>query len=193
MFTFGVVVFIDVRGFMTSHGIPDGSRSARYILKDYVKVNNLIVSFASQDLYASSAYKSMHLLFIRDFFSHWHTFKVLSHPQDSDRNTVFMFLQGKLLYCIAPPGEDEKQFEQMGYKVQKLIDAEGKETNKKDKVHRQVTHSIQHCWLRRHQQNLYYFSPRWKNSSDQKSSFLFSYWNYFNLTMKKRLLSHLLQ
>ncbi|CAH3037720.1 unnamed protein product, partial [Porites lobata] len=70
-----------VRGFMTSHGIPDGSRSARYILKDYVK--------------------------------------------------------GKLLYCIAPPGEDEKQFEQMGYKVQKLIDAEGKETNKKDKVHRQ--------------------------------------------------------
>lgn len=71
-----------VRGFMTSHGIPDGSRSARYILKDYVK--------------------------------------------------------GKLLYCIAPPGEDEKQFEQMGYKVQKLIDAEGKETNKKDKVHRQM-------------------------------------------------------
>ena len=68
MFTFGVVVFIDVRGFMTSHGIPDGSRSARYILKDYVKVNNLIVSFASQDLYASSAYKSMHLLFIGDFF-----------------------------------------------------------------------------------------------------------------------------
>ena len=53
---------------MTSHGIPDGSRSARYILKDYVKVNNLTVSFASQDLYASSAYKSMHLLFIGDFF-----------------------------------------------------------------------------------------------------------------------------
>lgn len=65
-----------------------------------------------------------------------------------------MFLQGKLLYCIAPPGEDEKQFEQMGYKVQKLIDAEGKETNKKDKVHRQVTHCIHHCWLRRDQQNL---------------------------------------
>ena len=71
-----------------------------------------------------------------------------------------MFLQGKLLYCIAPPGEDEKQFEQMGYKVQKLIDAEGKETKNKDKVHKQVTHSIQHCWLRRHQQNLNYFSPR---------------------------------
>lgn len=30
--------FSDTRGFMTSHGIPDESRSARYILKDYVKV-----------------------------------------------------------------------------------------------------------------------------------------------------------
>ena len=142
---------------MTSHGIPDGSRSARYILKDYVKVNNLTVSFASQDLYTSSAYKSMHLLFIGDFFPidiHLRFSVTLKIPIE---NNVFIFLQGKLLYCIAPPGEDEKQFEQMGYKVQKLIDAEGKETKKKDKVHGQVT---QHCWFRRHQQNLYYFSPR---------------------------------
>ena len=28
----------DVRGYMTSHGMPDCPRSARYILKDYVKV-----------------------------------------------------------------------------------------------------------------------------------------------------------
>ena len=28
----------DIRGFMTSHGVPDCARSARYILKDYVKV-----------------------------------------------------------------------------------------------------------------------------------------------------------
>lgn len=45
-----------------------------------------------------------------------------------------------MLYCVAPPGEDEKQFEQIGCKVQtELIDAEGKETKRKDKVHgRQV-------------------------------------------------------
>ncbi len=33
------IIFVssaDVRGFMTSHGQPDGPRSARYILKDYV-------------------------------------------------------------------------------------------------------------------------------------------------------------
>lgn len=29
----------DMRGFMTSHGQPDQSRSARYILKDYVSVS----------------------------------------------------------------------------------------------------------------------------------------------------------
>jgi len=29
-----------MRGFMTSHGVPDVSRSARYVLKDYVKVRN---------------------------------------------------------------------------------------------------------------------------------------------------------
>ena len=34
----GEIFFSDTRGFMTSHGIPDESRSARYILKDYVKV-----------------------------------------------------------------------------------------------------------------------------------------------------------
>ena len=29
----------DMRGFMTTHGQPDQSRSARYILKDYVIVS----------------------------------------------------------------------------------------------------------------------------------------------------------
>lgn len=28
----------DMRGFMTAHGQPDQSRSARYVLKDYVSV-----------------------------------------------------------------------------------------------------------------------------------------------------------
>lgn len=71
-----------MRGFMTSHGIPDGSRSARYILKDYVK--------------------------------------------------------GKLLYCIAPPGEDEPLFQQMGHKLQKLIEFENKKSKGKDKAPKQV-------------------------------------------------------
>lgn len=30
----------DMRGFMTSHGQPDQSRSARYVLKDYVSVSS---------------------------------------------------------------------------------------------------------------------------------------------------------
>ena len=77
---------------MTSHGIPDGSRSARYILKDYVKVNNLTVSFASQDLYASSAYKSMHLLFIGDFFFPLTYIRFSVTLKILIENNVFMFL-----------------------------------------------------------------------------------------------------
>ena len=34
--------FSDIRGFMTSHGLPDQARSARYILKDYVTVSTLL-------------------------------------------------------------------------------------------------------------------------------------------------------
>ena len=30
---------LDMRGYMTAHGTPDCSRSARYILKDYVNVS----------------------------------------------------------------------------------------------------------------------------------------------------------
>ena len=102
MFTFGVVVFIDVRGFMTSHGIPDGSRSARYILKDYVKVNNLTVSFASQDLYASSAYKSMHLLFIRDFFALTYIYGSQSPSRFRSKYCFYVFA-GKIvvLHCTS--------------------------------------------------------------------------------------------
>lgn len=33
------LVYADMRGFMTAHGQPDQSRSARYILKDYVSVS----------------------------------------------------------------------------------------------------------------------------------------------------------
>lgn len=39
--TYRFLSFADMRGFMTSHGQPDQSRSARYILKDYVSVSHM--------------------------------------------------------------------------------------------------------------------------------------------------------
>ncbi|XP_020605487.1 large subunit GTPase 1 homolog [Orbicella faveolata] len=71
-----------IRGFMTSHGIPDCSRSARYILKDYVR--------------------------------------------------------GKLLYCIAPPGQDETEFQQIG-KLQNLADVERKDREARERAHKQMS------------------------------------------------------
>ena len=35
------LLFIAMRGFMTSSGVPDCPRSARILLKDYVNVSNL--------------------------------------------------------------------------------------------------------------------------------------------------------
>lgn len=75
-----------MRGFMTSHGVPDVSRSARYVLKDYVK--------------------------------------------------------GKLLFCTAPPGEDETLFQQMGHKHQKLIEFESNKTQTKHVASKQGLHGI---------------------------------------------------
>lgn len=72
-----------IRGFMTSHGTPDCSRSARYILKDYVK--------------------------------------------------------GKLLYCIAPPGLDEAEFQQIGYKLQNLADVETKDREARERARKQMS------------------------------------------------------
>ncbi|XP_078375382.1 large subunit GTPase 1 homolog isoform X5 [Oculina patagonica] len=72
-----------IRGFMTSHGTPDCSRSARYILKDYVR--------------------------------------------------------GKLLYCVAPPGEDVTEFQQIGYKLQNLADVDSKEREAKERAHKQIS------------------------------------------------------
>ncbi|XP_022794124.1 large subunit GTPase 1 homolog isoform X2 [Stylophora pistillata] len=69
------------RGFMTSHGIPDESRSARYVLKDYVK--------------------------------------------------------GKLLYCIAPPGQHESEFQKIGYKLQSVADIEWKDKQAKQRALKQ--------------------------------------------------------
>lgn len=50
----------DMRGFMTSHGQPDQSRSARYILKDYVSVSankinyfNLVVATSLVNSFAA--------------------------------------------------------------------------------------------------------------------------------------------
>lgn len=75
-----------MRGFMTSHGVPDVSRSARYVLKDYVK--------------------------------------------------------GKLLFCTAPPGEDETLFQQMGHKHQKLIEFESSKPQAKHVASKQGLHGI---------------------------------------------------
>lgn len=75
-----------MRGFMTSHGVPDVSRSARYVLKDYVK--------------------------------------------------------GKLLFCTAPPGEDETLFQQMGHKHQKLIEFESNKPQAKHVASKQGLHGI---------------------------------------------------
>ncbi|XP_074627251.1 large subunit GTPase 1 homolog [Acropora palmata] len=75
-----------MRGFMTSHGVPDVSRSARYVLKDYVK--------------------------------------------------------GKLLFCTAPPGEDETLFQQMGHKHQKLIEFESSKPQAKHVASIQGLHGI---------------------------------------------------
>ncbi len=69
---------------MTSHGVPDEPRSARYILKDYV---NASIQFCS----------TSHILSPSSLF----LFSSSSLP---------FLLQGKLLYCHPPPGEDEQDF-----------------------------------------------------------------------------------
>lgn len=51
---------------------------------------------------------------------------------------IFVSLQGKLLYCIAPPGQDETEFQQIGYKLQNLADVESKEREAREKAHKQV-------------------------------------------------------
>lgn len=56
--------------------------------------------------------------------------------------TVFYFLlfspQGKLLYCIAPPGQDETEFQQIGYKLQNRADVEIKDREASERAHKQV-------------------------------------------------------
>lgn len=88
-----------MRGFMTSHGQPDQSRSARYILKDYVSVraNKILYSnplskcfVASVNLLRSSCNKYI-------AFNNW--------------IKTCLSLQGKLLYCNPPPAIHAKDFQ----------------------------------------------------------------------------------
>lgn len=51
---------------------------------------------------------------------------------------AFFSLQGKLLYCIAPPEYNEIEFQQIGYKLQNLADIKSKEQKAKERTHKQV-------------------------------------------------------
>ena len=178
---------------MTSHGIPDGSRSARYILKDYVKVNNLTVSFASQDLYASSAYKSMHLLFIGDFFSHWHTYGSQSPSRFWSRIMFLCFCREN---CCTPSHLLEKTKNNLNkwdtkYRNLSTLKAKKPKTKIKfiDRWH--ILYNIvgfadisRICTILALVEQI---------QAIRNPLFFFSYWNYLDLTMKKRLLSHLLR
>lgn len=106
----------DMRGFMTSHGQPDQSRSARYVLKDYVNVSHIKwrvgnyceCSFKVKWTSFSCASAKLLLVIIFQFLAclqkclaRW-----LSHAFyhcDS--------LQGKLLYCHPPPHINDEDFQ----------------------------------------------------------------------------------
>ena len=47
-------------------------------------------------------------------------------------------IQGKLLYCIAPPGQDEIEFQKIGYKLPNHTQIECKELEAKERAHKQV-------------------------------------------------------
>lgn len=83
----------DMRGFMTAHGQPDQSRSARYVLKDYVGVS----------LYSSR------VCHVQKPAVKWNKKSVLMILH------IFFFfdesLQGKLLYCHPPPLINAKDFQ----------------------------------------------------------------------------------
>ena len=66
------------------------------------------------------------------------SYYLLLKKPDQGFDFDFIFLQGKLLYCVAPPEEDETVFQQMGHKPQKLVDIEGKQLKGKDKAPKQV-------------------------------------------------------
>ena len=50
----------------------------------------------------------------------------------------FFSLQGKLLYCIAPPGQDVTEFQHIGYKLQDVADVESKAQEANEIAHKQV-------------------------------------------------------
>lgn len=54
----------------------------------------------------------------------------------------FYLTQGKLLYCIAPPGQDESEFQQIGYKLQSVADIERKDKQAKKRAQKQVHLSV---------------------------------------------------
>ena len=51
----------------------------------------------------------------------------------------FYLTQGKLLYCIAPPGQE---FQQIGYKLQSVADIERKDKQAKKRAQKQVHLSV---------------------------------------------------
>lgn len=57
--------------------------------------------------------------------------------------SFFFSLQGKLLYCIAPPGLDEAEFQQIGYKLQNLADVETKDREARERARKQVVFLFQ--------------------------------------------------
>lgn len=86
----------DMRGFMTSHGQPDQSRSARYILKDYVSVSHI------KWREGSSCCSDLSVPGMLGETSHQMCFSCF-YNCDS--------LQGKLLYCHPPPHIDDEDFQ----------------------------------------------------------------------------------
>lgn len=178
---------------MTSHGIPDGSRSARYILKDYVKVNNLTVSFASHDLYASIAYKSMHSLFIGDFFPidiHLRFSVTLKIPIE----ILFLcFCRENCCTALHLLEKTKNNLNKWDTKYRNLSTLKAKKPKTKikfiDRWH--ILYNIagfagisRICTILALVEQI---------QAIRNPLFLFSYWKYLNLTIKKRLLSHLLQ
>lgn len=56
---------------------------------------------------------------------------------------TFFSLQGKLLYCIAPPGQHETEFQQIGFKLQNLADVETKDREARERARKQVVFLFQ--------------------------------------------------
>lgn len=93
---------------MTTHGQPDQSRSARYVLKDYVSVSFIF--------YSTSLFTVMFLNSPLEMKRHKENNRVLMAIEAYLFFGFFLFfsvesLQGKLLYCHPPPLIDPKDFQ----------------------------------------------------------------------------------